>query len=120
MTLRSFADEDGQELLDLPRAPLADAKTPAPPRFIGVWDAILLTHARRTGVLPEEHRPKVFNTRTPQSMPTFMVDGRVAGSWKYEKGRVKLEPFERLDAKAKRELREEGDRLAELHAQGEA
>ena len=62
----------------------------------------------------------MFNTRTPQSVPTFMVDGRVAGSWKYEKGRVKLEPFERLDAKAKRELREEGDRLAELHAQGEA
>ena len=66
---------------------------------------MLLTHARRTGVLPEEHRPKVFNTRTPQSMPTFMVDGRVAGSWKYEKGKVKLEPFERLDAAAKRELR---------------
>jgi hypothetical protein len=116
MTLRSFEDEDGQELLDLPRAPLPDPETPAPPRFIGVWDAMLLTHARRTRVLPEEHRPKVFNTRTPQSMPTFMVDGRVAGSWKYEKGRVKLEPFERLDAKAKRELREEGDRLAELHA----
>jgi hypothetical protein len=49
-------------------------------------------------------------------MPTFTVDGRVAGSWKYEKGKVKLEPFERLDAKAKRELREESDRLAELHA----
>ena len=76
-------------------------KTPAPPRFLGVWDATLLTHARRTGVLPEEHRPKVFNTRTPQSMPTFMVDGRVAGTWSYEKGRVKLEPFERLDAEGK-------------------
>jgi hypothetical protein len=45
-----------------------------------------------------------------------MVDGRVAGSWKFEKGKVKLDPFERLDANAKRELREESDRLAELHA----
>jgi hypothetical protein len=116
MKLRSFRSEDDEELLDLPRAPLPDPETPAPPRFIGTWDAMLLTHARRTGVLPEEHRPKVFNTRTPQSMPTFTVDGRVAGSWKYEKGKVKLEPFERLDAKAKRELREESDRLAELHA----
>jgi hypothetical protein len=116
MKLRSFESEDGQELVDLPRAPLPDPKTPAPVRFIGTWDAMLLTHARRTGALPEEHRPKVFNTRTPQSMPTFMVDGRVAGSWKYEKGKVKLEPFERLDAAAKRELRAEGDRLAELHA----
>jgi hypothetical protein len=116
MKLRAFRSEDDQELVDLPRAPLPDPETPAPVRFIGTWDAMLLTHGRRTGVLPEEHRPKVFNTRTPQSMPTFMVDGRVAGSWKFEKGKVKPEPFERLDAKAKRELREEGDRLAELHA----
>jgi hypothetical protein len=116
MKLRTFQSEDDQGLVDLPRAPLPDPETPAPVRFIGTWDAMLLTHARRTGVLPEDHRPKVFNTRTPQSMPTFMVDGRVAGSWKFEKGKVKLEPFERLDAKAKRELREESDRLAELHA----
>jgi winged helix DNA-binding protein len=116
MKLRSFRSEDGDELLDLPRAPLPDPETPAPARFIGTWDAMLLTHGRRTGVLPEEHRPKVFNTRTPQSMPTFLVDGRVAGSWKFEKGKVKLDPFERLDVTAKRELRQEGDRLAELHA----
>jgi hypothetical protein len=114
MKLRSFRSEPGEDLIDLPRAPLPDPETPAPARFLGTWDAMLLTHARRTGVLPEEHRPKVFNTRTPQSMPTFLVDGRVAGSWKYEKGKVKLEPFERLDAAAKRELREEGERLAKL------
>jgi hypothetical protein len=116
MKLRSFQAEDGGELLDLPRAPLPDPETPAPPRFLGTWDAMLLTHARRTGVLPEEHRPKVFNTRTPQSVPTFMVDGGVAGSWKLEKGKVRLAPFEKLDARAKRELREESDRLADLHA----
>jgi hypothetical protein len=116
MKLRSFADERGKELIDLPRAPLPDPGTPAPARFIGTWDAMLLTHARRTGVLPEEHRPKVFNTRTPQSMPTFTVDGRVAGSWKFEKGKVKLRPFEKLDATANRELAAEADRLAELHA----
>jgi winged helix DNA-binding protein len=115
MKLRSFRSEAGEDLVDLPRAQLTDPETPAPARFLGTWDAMLLTHARRTGVLPEEHRPKVFNTRTPQSMPTFIVDGRVAGSWRYEKGRVKLEPFERLDATAKRELREESERLAELH-----
>jgi hypothetical protein len=115
MKLRPFRSESGEDLVDLPRAPLPDPETPAPVRFIGTWDAMLLTHARRTGVLPEEHRPKVFNTRTPQSMPTFMVDGRVAGSWKFEKGKLKLVPFERLDAAAKRELREESERLAELH-----
>jgi hypothetical protein len=114
--LRRFEAEDGAELLDLPRAPLPDPENPAPVRFLPTWDAILLVHARRTGILPEEHRPKVFSTRTPQSVPTFLVGGRVAGTWRYEKGKVKTKAFARLDAAAKRELREEADRLAELHA----
>jgi hypothetical protein len=116
LKLRRFAAEDGSDLLDLPRMPLPDPEAPAPVRFLPTWDATLLVHARRTGILPEEHRPKVFNTKTPQSVPTFLVDGRVAGTWNYEKGKVKTSPFGRLDAAAKRELREEGDRLAELHA----
>src|SRR3954452_2469376 len=114
--LRGFAAEDGTELIELPRAPLPDPVTPPPVRFLPTWDATLLVHARRTGILPEEHRPKVFNTKTPQSVPTFLVDGRVAGTWSYEKGKVKTSPFGRLDAAAKRGLREEGDRLAELHS----
>jgi hypothetical protein len=116
MKLRSFRSEDDEDLLDLPRAPLPDAETPAPVRFLPTWDATLLVHARRTGILPEEHRPKVFNTKTPQSVPTFLVDGRVAGTWSYEKGKVKTKPFRRLDAAAKRELSAEAERLAELHA----
>jgi hypothetical protein len=116
MRLRSFRSEDGEELLDLPRGPRPDAQTPAPVRFLPVWDATLLVHARRTGILPEEHRSRVFNTRTPHSVHTFLVDGAVAGTWRYEKGRVRLEPFGRLDAASRRELRDEADRLAELHA----
>jgi hypothetical protein len=113
--LRRFEAEDGEELLDLPRAPLPDPETPAPVRFLPTWDASLLVHARRTGILPEEHRSKVFHAKTPQSVPTFLVDGRVAGTWSYEKGKVKTKPFGKLDAARKRELREEGERLAELH-----
>ena len=116
LKLRRFAAEDGAELLDLPRAPLPDPETPAPVRFLPTWDATLLVHARGTGVLPEEHRPKVFNTKTPQSVPTFLVDGRVAGTWRYEKGKVQTKPFGKLDAAAKRELRDEAEQLAELHA----
>jgi hypothetical protein len=55
MELRRFRGEDGKELVDLPRAPLPDPDTPAPPRFLPVWDAKLLVHARRTQILPEEH-----------------------------------------------------------------
>jgi hypothetical protein len=116
LKLRRFQAEDGAVLLDLPRAALPDPDAPAPVRFLPTWDASLLVHARRTGVLPEEHRPKVFSTKTPQSVPTFLVDGRVAGTWRFEKGKLTTRAFGKLDARAKRELREEGERLAELHA----
>jgi hypothetical protein len=116
LELRRFETEDGEELLDVPRAPLPDPETPAPPRFLPTWDATLLVHARRAGLLPEEHRPRIFSSRNPHSFPTFLVDGRVAGTWKHERGTIRLEPFGRLDPAARRELQQEADRLAEFHA----
>jgi hypothetical protein len=112
MSLRRFQDEAGTELLDLPRAPLPDPDTPAPPRFLPTWDATQLAHARRTQILPERHRAKVFNTKTPHSLQTFLVDGQAAGIWKLDRGRVKLEPFERLSREARKELDDEAERLA--------
>jgi hypothetical protein len=116
LRLRRFRDEAGNELLDLPRGPLPDPDTPAPVRFLPTWDAILLAHARRTQVLPERYRPKVFDTTTPHSVPTFLVDGAVAGTWRYEKGRIQMTPFGRLPRDARRELDEEAERLAAFHA----
>jgi hypothetical protein len=116
MTLRRFRAEDGAELLDVPRAPIADPDAPAPVRFLPTWDATLLVHARRTQVLPEEHRSKIFSIKTPQSTPTFLVDGAVAGTWRFEDGKVETQPFGRLDAATKRELREEAERLRAFHA----
>jgi hypothetical protein len=116
LQLRRFRDEQGKELLDLPRAPLPDPDTPAPVRFLPVWDATLLVHARRTGVLPERHRPRIFNVKTPHSVNTFLVDGRVAGTWRYEEGRVQLTPFGRLAKATQVELKEEAERLAAFHA----
>ncbi len=115
LRLRRFHDEQGKELLDLPRAPLPDPDTPAPVRFLPVWDATLLVHARRTGILPEQYRARVFNVKTPNSVNTFLVDGQVAGTWRYEKGRVKLEPFKRLSKATRVELHEEAERLAAFH-----
>jgi hypothetical protein len=116
LEVRRFRAEDGAELLDLPRAPLPAADTPAPVRFLPTWDATLLVHARRSGILPEEHRPKIFHTKNPQSTPVFLVDGEVAGTWRHERSAVQLEPFGRLDAATRRELDSEAGRLAAFHA----
>jgi hypothetical protein len=112
LRLRRFRDESGAALFDVPRGPLPDADTPAPVRFLPTWDATLLVHARRTQILPERYRPLVFNTKTPQSISTFLVDGRVAGTWKHERGRVHVDPFERLPRGVQRELADESERLA--------
>jgi hypothetical protein len=114
--LRRFADERGKELVDLLRAPLPDPHVPAPVRFLPAWDATLLVQARRTQVLPERYRPRIFNTKSPHSVHTFLVDGQVAGSWRHEKGRVVLDPFERLPKESRRSLDDEADHIAELFA----
>ncbi|MGH2396483.1 MAG: DNA glycosylase AlkZ-like family protein, partial [bacterium] len=69
-----------------------------------------------TQILPEPYRPRVFNTRTPHSVSTFLVDGQVAGTWRYEKGRVRLEPFRALTPMVRHALEDEAARLAAFRA----
>ena len=103
--------ESGKELYDLPGRPLPDHGTPVPVRFLPTWDACLLVHCRRAGILPEKYRPLVFHTKNPQSVNTFLVDGSVAGAWRNDRGRVVVEPFEPLDPAVRREVDEEAERL---------
>ncbi|WP_300018750.1 winged helix DNA-binding domain-containing protein [Pseudonocardia sp.] len=120
LELRRFRDEAGGLLVDVPRAPLPPAATPAPVRFLGPWDATLLVHARRARILPEAHRPRVFATSMPQSVPTFLVDGQVAGTWRHTDGRVSWEAFDELRPAARAEVDAEAERLgAELYGPDE-
>ncbi|MGH3082276.1 MAG: winged helix DNA-binding domain-containing protein [Gaiellaceae bacterium] len=112
--LRRFEDEQGRALLDLPRAPRPAADTPAPVRLLPRWDALLLSHADRTRVLPEEYRSAVITGGWVH--PTFLVDGVVAGLWRHEDGKVKTEPFAPLPRSARRELEDEARRLASFLA----
>jgi hypothetical protein len=116
LSLRRFRDEADGELLDVPRAPLPDPDTPAPVRFLPTWDAMLLVHARRTGVLPEKYRPRIFSTKMPQSIGTFLVDGAVAGTWRFEDGHVRWDAFERPSRATAREIADEAERLAVFHS----
>jgi Winged helix DNA-binding domain len=99
--------DDGTTLLDLPGRRLPAADAPAPVRFLGNWEAILLAHARRAEVLPERFRPLIFHTKKPQSEATFLVDGAVAGVWKIDAERVALTPFEPIQERFQRELERE-------------
>jgi hypothetical protein len=108
--LRRFRDEHGRELLDVPRAPLPDAETPAPVRFLPKWDNVLLAFADRTRVLPEQYRKGVIRMNGDVAQ-TFLVDGFVAGTWRVENGRVMPEPFAPLPRAVRREVEDEAGRL---------
>jgi len=112
--LKVFQNEKGQELFDLPRAPRPPANTPAPVRFIPDFDNLILSHADRTRIVADEHRPALI-TKNLHVPATFLVNGRVAGTWKIERTKksaaLNIHPFAPLPAKAKAELKREGDRL---------
>jgi hypothetical protein len=112
--LRVFRDERGRELFDLPKAPRPPARTPAPVRFLPDYDNLLLAHADRTRVIADEHRRRVA-TANLRILPTFLVDGFVAGTWKVERSRAAavlvLEAFRAVSRPARAALLEEGGRL---------
>ena len=110
--LRRFNDESGRQLIDLPGAPIPAEHTPAPVRFLPQFDATLLVNCRRTQILPEKYRPLIFSTKTPQSFPTFTVDGQVAGTWRYDLGRVATVNFATLSSAQQREVDAEAARVA--------
>ncbi len=115
LALVRYCDDDGRELLDLPDAPLPDATTPAPVRLLAHWDAVLLVHARRTGILPERHRPRVFSSVNPFSVGTVLVDGHVAGIWSVRDGRVAVEMLENVGQRERDAVERERSALEAFH-----
>jgi len=116
--LMRFSDESGRELIDLAAAPRPDGDVPAPPRLLPMWDSLVLGHRDRTRFLTDDHRAIVI-ARNGDTLPTFLVDGRVAGLWWAEPDgatatRIVLEPFGMLARAARLALEEEAQRLAEF------
>jgi hypothetical protein len=113
----SFQDEDGRKLVDLADAPRPDPTVPAPVRFLSKWDQLLLAHERRERVLPEAIRRTVIR-KNGDVLPTFLVDGMVAGAWEAPlRGRAALTLTELIPISAKNRRaveREAADLLAWL------
>jgi hypothetical protein len=110
MGLRTFRDERGKVLYDLPRAPLPDPETPAPPRLVPRYDNLVLSHADRTRILGDVPVSRIV-TKNALVHATILVDGFAVGTWQLEKGRVRLEPFSRLARATTAALRADAERL---------
>lgn len=111
------AFRDGKrELFDLPDAPRPGEDAPAPPAcFVAGFDNLVLAHADRSHVLPEEFRSRVV-TKNLLVLPTILVDGMVAGTWQVSVARktatLTVTPFAKLSKTAKKQLESEGEALA--------
>jgi len=74
--LRTFRDERGRSLFDLPDAPLPDPQAPAPPRFLPAFDNAVLGFDDRSRIIDAADRGlSVAGARF------VLVDGRVGATW---------------------------------------
>jgi hypothetical protein len=114
--LRTFRDERGRELLDVPGAPLPDPDTPAPARFLPEYDNVLLAHKDRSRMVAIPVR-----LWTQVGWGSVLVDGFGAARWKVDREKddravLRIEPFRKLSRTEKGEVSEEGARLLSLLA----
>jgi Winged helix DNA-binding domain len=115
--LRTFQNEAGKELFDLPDAPRPDPDTPAPPRFLPQYDNVALSHADRS------HIAAGAAARWPTDdlhWSAFLVDGFVAGAWRLARDRnvstMTVRLFGPLPAPDRAAVEEEAESLLEFLA----
>jgi hypothetical protein len=108
--LRTFRDEEGRELFDVPNAPRPNPDAPAPPRFLPEYDNVLLSHDDRSRIIGEEQR-----NLAGVGGATVLVDGFVRGTWRISRNKdgatLTVHLFERLAKKDTAAVADEGARL---------
>lgn len=112
--LRSFKDENGRDLLDIPEGALPDPDTPAPPRFFPEYDNAYLGYADRSRIAPAH---PVAESDLPKGpfKGSFLVDGYISGFWRIARERdsatLVIEPFHRLSRSDRAAVVEEATQL---------
>jgi hypothetical protein len=108
--LRTFRDEQGRELFDVPDAPLPDPDTPAPPRFLPEYDNVLLAHADRARIMDRPWPGPSYPTGT--LIGNLLVDGFYRATWEIADGALTIAGLERRRGDpARAEIAAEGARL---------
>jgi DNA glycosylase AlkZ-like len=108
--LATYRDEQGRVLYDVPRAPLADADTPVPVRFLPKWDNAILGYEKSRRLLPSELRRIVIGANGDVAA-TVLVDGTVAATWHVDDARVRVEYLSAVSRTQKAAVADEAKRL---------
>lgn len=108
--LVTFTDEAGRVLYDLPDAPRPDAETPAPVRFLPLYDNVYLGYDNRRRMLSEAtaHMVNLFQA----FKPAVLIDGVIDAGWvvtaKKGAALLEVECYRKLLKRETRELETEG------------
>jgi Winged helix DNA-binding domain len=108
--LRTFRDEAGRELFDVPDGLLPGGDVDAPVRFLPEYDNTLLGHKDRSRVIADEHRPLVY-IRAGLMIGTVLLDGFAAAGWRVKDGELALEPFRKLTNAEQKAIEPEAEAL---------
>ena len=114
--LDELRDDGGRILFDLARSPRPGEDVPAPPRLLARWDSVLLSHAtkHRDRLMDDTARAAVF-TRNADVRPSFLLDGRVAGTWDLQRrdgtAAITLTPLGGLSRADRADLVDEAERV---------
>ena len=116
--LRTYLDESGRELWDVPEASLVDPDAPAPVRFLPEFDNAMLGHADRSRIFPDGHTFGSYaRLLRPRSVIRggFLADGFLAGVWSVARAgdehTLTIDPFSPPPPAIADALEEEGQRL---------
>jgi hypothetical protein len=122
--LATFRDEDGRELFDLPDAPRPGPGVDAPVRFLGEYDNVLLGHADRRRIIPEDF-PWGAMLAGGRFLNNVLVDGVLRATWWIERegtrrATLAIRPCGTLSRAEREEVTDEARRLADVVAAGTA
>jgi hypothetical protein len=118
--LVTFRDEQGKELFDLPDAPRPDPDVPAPVRLLGEYDNVLLGHADRSRIIPEDF-PWAAMLADGRFVNNLLVDGILRATWWIERegkrsATLAIRPFGKLSRAGRAEVAEEAARMIDFAA----
>jgi hypothetical protein len=106
--LRTFRDEAGRELFDVPDGPMPDPDTPAPVRFLPEYDNIVLSHDDRTRIIDRQYDLDRW------MRGSVLLDGFVRGTWRLDGKRdavLSVRLFDVTDGPQRADVEEEAGRL---------
>lgn len=107
--LVTFEGADGRELFDLPDAPRPAADTPAPPRFLPLYDNVYLGFDNRHRMLEENDLKRANMLR--EFKPAVLIDGIISAGWTIEVKQgaavIDIEPYHKLSSQHRQPLEDE-------------